>query len=118
MKRFYPVLLLFDDISQANAAEVLGNIICDELRANGVEKFEYQIWHLEELEWLAKEAGEDSLSWIAEKFSAKNQSMDLNSFVADRAHKEFLRPIMYLPEGNTRAIQILKGLVAKYGSAI
>ena len=50
---------------------MLGNIICDELRANGIEYFEYQIWHLEELEWLAKEAGEDSLSWIAEKVSAK-----------------------------------------------
>src|ERR1035437_2499336 len=117
VKHFYPVLLLFDDISQANAAEVLGNIIRDELRANGVDAFEYQIWNLEELEWLTEQSGADSLSWIAEKFSSKYQAMDLNSFVADKAHKEFLRPIMYLPEGNTRAIQILKGLVAKYAVA-
>jgi hypothetical protein len=114
---FYPVLLLFDDISQANAAEVLGNIIRDELRANGIDAFEYQIWNLEELEWLTEQSGADSLTWIAEKFSSKNQSMDLSSFVADKAHKEFLRPIMYLPEGDTRAIQILKGLVAKYAVA-
>ena len=117
VKHFYPVLLLFDDISQANAAEVLGNIIRDELRANGVDAFEYQIWNLEELEWLTEQSGADSLSWIAEKFSSKYQAMDLNSFLADKAHKEFLRPIMYLPEGNTRAIQILKGLVAKYAVA-
>jgi NADPH-dependent 7-cyano-7-deazaguanine reductase QueF-like protein len=117
VKHFYPVLLLFDDISQANAAEVLGNIIRDELRANGIDAFEYQIWNLEELEWLTEQSGADSLSWIAEKFSSKNQAMDLSSFVADKAHKEFLRPIMYLPEGDTRAIQILKGLVAKYAVA-
>jgi hypothetical protein len=117
VKHFFPVLLLFDDISNANAAEVLGNIIRDELRKNGVDAFEYQIWHLEELEWLMEQSGTDSLAWIAEKFSSKYQAMDLNSFVADKAHKEFLRPIMYLPEGNTRAIQILKGLVAKYAVA-
>jgi hypothetical protein len=117
VKHFFPVLLLFDDISNANAAEVLGNIIRDELRKNGVDAFEYQIWHLEELEWLTEQSGTDSLAWIAEKFSSKYQAMDLNSFVADKAHKEFLRPIMYLPEGNTRAIQILKGLVAKYAVA-
>jgi hypothetical protein len=117
VKHFYPVLLLFDDISQANAAEVLGNIIRDELRANGIDAFEYQIWNLEELEWLTEQSGADSLSWIAEKFSTKNQAMDLSSFVADKAHREFLRPIMYLPEGDTRAIQILKGLVAKYAVA-
>jgi hypothetical protein len=87
------------------------------LRANGIDAFEYQIWNLEELEWLTEQSGADSLSWIAEKFSTKNQAMDLSSFVADKAHREFLRPIMYLPEGDTRAIQILKGLVAKYAVA-
>jgi hypothetical protein len=116
VKRFYSVLLLFDDISQANAPEVLGNIIRDELRANGVIDLEYQIWHLEELEWLIAEAGSSSMEWIAEKFSARCQTMDLHTFVADRAGKEFLRPTLYLPEGDTRAIRILKGLVAKYSA--
>lgn len=44
VKRIYPVLLLFDEIQMANSPEVMGNIIQDELVANRVKDFEYQIW--------------------------------------------------------------------------
>ena len=35
--------------------------------------------------------------------------MDLYTFVADKTHMEFLRPMLYLPEGNTRS-KFSKGL--------
>ena len=54
------------------------------------------------------------MDWIAEKFESKNRFMDLHSFIADKTRKDFLRPTLYLPEGDTRAIRTLKGLIAKY----
>lgn len=113
VKRVYPVLLLFDEIQMANSAEVMKNIIRDELKTNGVDEFEYQIWHLEELDWLTELARSASIDWIAEKFAAGNSSMDMSSFLANKTGKESLRLIMYLPGGETRAMQILRELVAK-----
>jgi hypothetical protein len=113
VQRVYPVLVLFDEIQLANSAEVMRNIVEDELKANGVEGFEYQIWHLEELDWLVKFAKSASMDWIAEKFGAGNRSMDLSSFLANKAGQEFLRLVMYLPRGDTRAMRILRSLVSK-----
>jgi hypothetical protein len=112
VRRIYPVLLLYDEVQMANKAEVLGNIVRDELRANGVDGFEYQIWHLEELDWLAEFAQSSSLDWIAEKFVAENKEVDMSSFLADKAGKAFLKLVLYLPEGDTKAIRILKRLIA------
>jgi hypothetical protein len=114
VKLIYPVLLLFDEIQMANSAEVMGNIIQDELKANGVEGFEYQIWHLEELDWLAGFAKSDCIDWIAEKFAAKNKTMDMSSFLADKTGKSFLKLILYMPEGDTKAIRILLNLAARH----
>ena len=111
VKKIYPVLLLFDEIQMANRAEVLGNIIQNELKSNGVEGFKYQIWHLEELDWLTEFAKSASMDWIAEKFEAKNEAVDLSSFLADKTGNDFLRLTLYLPEGDTKAIRILQGLV-------
>jgi hypothetical protein len=113
VRRVYPVLLLFDEIQMANKAEIMGNIIQDELTANGARGFKYQIWHLEELDWLAALAKSAYMDWIAEKFSTKNEALDLSAFLADKAGGGFLKLILYLPEGDTKAIQILQGLVAK-----
>ncbi len=113
VKKLYPVLLLFDEIQMANRAEVLGNIIQDELKANGVEGFKPQIWHLEELDWLTELAKSASMDWISDKFSASNESLDLSSFLADRTNTDFLRLMLYIPEGTTKARQILQELVDK-----
>jgi hypothetical protein len=112
--RFYPVLLLFDDIAHANAPEVLGNIIRDELRANGVERFEFQIWQLEELEWMIQCAGRDFVDWAVEKFSPRMQMMDLSGFLADRSGKQFLKQTMFLPRGEGGAFDKLRNLADKY----
>jgi hypothetical protein len=89
---------------------MLGNIIRDELLAHRVNDFVYQIWHIEELSWLAQFSGDQLVEWVAEKFLPKNRSMGLNSFVADKSGQDFLRPVMYMPQGDTRAFKILKEL--------
>jgi hypothetical protein len=50
LKRFYPVLLLHEEIHFANRPECLKNIVDSELKANGISGFDYQIWYVEELE--------------------------------------------------------------------
>jgi hypothetical protein len=113
VQRFFPVLLLFDDINFANTAETIGNIIKGELDAHGAKDFEYQIWHLEELSWLAECGGDTSMEWVSEKFSSKDKAVGLNSFIADRTGKAFLNPPMYMPQGDTRARRIFLQLGAK-----
>jgi hypothetical protein len=113
VKHIYPVLLLFDEIQMANKAEVMGNIIQDELQANGAGGFRYQIWHLEELDWLAELAKSAFMDWIVEKFASKNEAFDLSSFLATKTASSFLKLILYLPEGDTKAFQILRNLAAE-----
>jgi hypothetical protein len=113
VEHIYPVLLLFDEIQMANKAEVMGNIIQDELKANGAGGFKYQIWHLEELDWLAELAKSASMDWVVEKFSSKNEAFDLNSFLATKTGSSFLKLILYLPEGDTKAFQTLRNLAVK-----
>lgn len=110
VKRLFPIMLLFDAIEHANAAPVIGNIIKDELEAPSVKDFEYQIWHLEELAWLAESATGATIDWTAEKFSHKNRSMGLNSFTADKTGKHFLHQLMYVPQSNEKAFKILTEL--------
>lgn len=118
VSRFFPVLLLFDDIAHANAPEVLGNIIRDELRAQNVDNFEYQIWQLEELEWLTRSAGKDTMTWVAEKFSAKNRIMDLRAYLADKTEQQFLKDTLYLPAGDSSGFDRLRSLSDKYNSIV
>jgi hypothetical protein len=113
VKHIYPVLLLFDEIQMANKAEVMGNIIQDELRANGAGGFKYQIWHLEELDYLAEFAKSAFMEWVVEKFSPKNEAFDLSSFLAEKTGSGFLKLILYLPAGDTKAFEILRNLAAK-----
>ncbi len=113
VKQFYPVLLLFDEIQMANKAEVMGNVVQDHLKANGVTGFKYQIWHLEELDWLVEFAKSNSMDWIAEKFADRNEAVDMSTFLADKTGSDFLRLVLYLPQGDTKAIHILQDLVAK-----
>ena len=113
VRHIYPVLLLFDEIQMANKAEVMGNIIQDELKAYGAGGFKYQIWHLEELEYLAEFAKSALMEWVEEKFSPNNEAFDLSSFLAGKTGSGFLKLVLYLPEGDTRAFQILRNLAAR-----
>jgi hypothetical protein len=92
---------------------VIGNIIKDELEAHGIKDFAYQIWHLEELSWLAEFAGTALVDWTAEKFRPECRSMGLNSFISNKTGNGFLNQIMYMPLGNPRALKILTDVSAK-----
>lgn len=107
VKSFFPVLLLFDAIEHANNPLMIGNIIRDALSACGVQDFRYQIWHLEELSWLAEFAGASLLDWTQEKFSPRNCDFSLNTFIARKAGLTLLTPPMYMPI-DSRAFAILK----------
>lgn len=113
VKRFFPVMLLFDAVEHVNAAQVVGNIIRDELRAHGITGFEYQIWHLEELSWLADFAGQSMVEWTAEKFRSDRAPIGLNSFISDRTGNAFLNQLMYMPQGNPKALKILTELSSR-----
>jgi len=95
---------------------VMGNIIKTELTDNGIGGFDYQIWHLEELDRLAEIAKSDLIHWTDEKFAAANKEIDLNSFLAEKSGKNFLRLILFIPEGETRAIRVLRDLVNKHAN--
>lgn len=110
VKRIFPVMLLFDAIEHANAAPVIGNIIKDELEANEIRDFDYQIWHLEELSWLAEFSGSVLINWTGEKFQPEYRLLGLNSFISKKTGKEFLNQVMYMPKENPRAFKILSDL--------
>ena len=50
VERFYPVVLLYDQILFANKPETLRNVLDSELRSSGIADFRYQVWHMEKLE--------------------------------------------------------------------
>lgn len=112
IKRFYPVVLLHDQISLANKPECLKNIIDADLRTNGVLDFDYQIWHVEELEnLLALIAREDVPGMIEEKFKEEDfRTLDLSVYLAKKTGITRLNPPLFLPRGETRAWRTLRSL--------
>ncbi len=68
VKKFFPVIVLYDQIF-ANTPVTLKNLIDAELRANGINSFEYQIWHIEELEVLLKAIPKDKICGVIEQSS-------------------------------------------------
>jgi hypothetical protein len=113
VKYFYPVVLLHDQISFANKPECLKNIIDADLRTNAIFDFNYQIWHIEELENLVDLiAREKILGTIEEKFKEKEfRTMDLSVYLAKKTGLARLNPPLFLPRGETQAWQTLRCLV-------
>jgi hypothetical protein len=50
------------------------------------------------------------MEWVPEKFTGKYRSMGLKSLVADKTGKQLLKPMMYMPQGDTKAYRILQRL--------
>jgi hypothetical protein len=113
IKHFYPVVLLHDQISLANKPECLRNIIDADLRMNGIVDFDYQIWHVEELEnLLALIAPRDIPGMIAEKFKDEDfRTWDLSTYLAKITGIARLNPPLVFPRGDTRAWRIVKSQV-------
>lgn len=112
VQTFCPVLLLFDEIWFANRPETLRNQIDVELARYGVTSFDYQIWHVEELESLLNAVPENDLSNVVrEKFAdPRYRSLDLSAHLSGRYGLDNLNIHLFLPPGDSKAMAILKRL--------
>jgi hypothetical protein len=114
VKTFYPVILLYDQIQFANKPEALRNVLDAELAAAGIANFQYQVWHVEELENLFELVALGDVSRvITEKFEMKQSvSWDLNTHLYHETGKQYryLNPVLFLPKGDTPALRILRSL--------
>jgi len=112
VEKFYPVILLYDQIQFANKPETLRNILDSELRSSGIEDFGYQVWHLEEVENLFELfAAEEIARVIARKFEDRESvPWGLNTLLyheTGRKHR-YLCPYLFIPKGDTPALRILQ----------
>jgi hypothetical protein len=112
VSRTFPVLLLYDRVHHANAPQTLRNLLVTELKGIGASDFDFQIWHIEELENLLEIADRNNfLKFVGEKFDTpKFSSWDLNSYLFNRTGRSHLRPHLFVPRGDTPAIRILRQL--------
>jgi hypothetical protein len=110
--KLYSVVLLHDEIWFANRPQILKNLIDDELRAHGIQGFEYQIWHVEELEYLLKAVpASDVFNVVARKFSSPEcMSLDLSVFLSSRYKPEPSRIRLFTPNGDSKALRIIRRL--------
>jgi hypothetical protein len=112
VRKFYPVLLLHDEIWFANRPETMKNLIDAELSAHGVNGFEYQIWHIEELELLLKAVPKDQVGNVLhEKFTdPRYRSLDLTAYLSGRFGLPDLKIHLFLPHGDSKALKIIRKL--------
>jgi len=110
--RYYPVLLLHDEIWFANRPETLKNLIDLELAAHGVHNFNYQIWHVEELELFLKVVPKEQLGTaLQEKFDdPRYRSLDLKGYLSGRFGLPDLSLRLFLPHGESQALRIIRSL--------
>jgi hypothetical protein len=112
VKKFFPVIVLYDQILFANTPVTLKNLIDAELRTNGINDFEYQIWHVEELEVLLKTIPKDEICEVIEQkfIDPTFKAMDLSSFLSKKYGMKSLGIEMFVPGGESRAWTILRRL--------
>jgi hypothetical protein len=112
VSKFYPVILLHDEIWFANRPETLKNLIDAELEKNGIIGFDYQIWQVEELEILLKAVPADQIAAVIEdKFTnLKSKTWDLSSYLSDKYGLPNLGINMFVPRGESKPFNILRAL--------
>lgn len=115
----FPVVLLNDEIWFANRPEVLKNLIDSELKKSGISTFDYQIWHVDDLELLMRAVPrEELLKVIREKFlDQKYRMLDLSAYLSGRYGLGDLTISMFVPPENSKAWQLLRRLAAAENSA-
>lgn len=118
IQRFFPVLLIHDGIWFANRPETLKNLIDAELAAHGIHDFEYQIWHVEEFEFLTKSVPRIGLGKVLqEKFTdPRYRSLDLAAYLSGRFGLPDTRIHLFLPHGDSKALRIIRKLADDDGS--
>ncbi len=118
VQRFFPVLLIHDEIWFANRPETLKNLIDAELSVHGIHAFEYQIWHVEEFELLAKSVPKNELGKVLqEKFTdPRYRSLDLAAYLSGRFGLPDARIHLFCPLGDSKALRIIRKLADDGGS--
>lgn len=97
---WYPVVILYDQIQHANNKQVLRNLLDSALREAGISEFNYQIWHVEELEnFLDLVPEEDLIPEIHRKWEDPEMSQwDLNTYLYSVFEQERLRSYIVVPK--------------------
>ncbi|MGB8475510.1 MAG: hypothetical protein WCE61_15620, partial [Candidatus Acidiferrum sp.] len=112
--RFFPVLLIYDRIGYANHPRALRNLLDAELAASGIQGFDYQIWHIEEIEHLLEILPLIELAnFLEDKFlSPVFRYWDLDTYLFERTGRRFsyLRVSRCVPKGETEALKIIRSL--------
>jgi hypothetical protein len=112
--RFFPVLLIYDRIGYANHPKTLRNLVDAELASAGIQGFDYQIWHAEEVEHLFEIFPSNELaSALEDKFvSPVYRYWDLDTYLFEKTGRRFrhLPVSCYVPKGESEALKIIRSL--------
>ena len=112
--QLFPVMLIYDRIGYANHPKTLRNLVDAELAEEGIQGFDYQIWHAEETEHLLEIIPSNELpSVLEEKFvSSVFRYWDLDTFLFEKTHRRFqyLRVSCCVPKGEAQALKIIRSL--------
>lgn len=105
VKRVFSVVLLHDQLHYANSTEVLRGLLDAELDAAGAKGFDYQVWHVEEMENMLEMVSKDELLlFIEQKFNNPEiRTWDLNTVLKKRTGLPWLVPLLVLPREGTPA---------------
>ncbi len=109
---WYPVVILYDQIQHANKKSVLGNILDSALRRAGIADFDYQIWHIEELENLLELVPEgDLVVQVRRKWEDPRMfEWDLNTYLHSIFGHDRLKSYILVPEKDSVSYKILAEL--------
>lgn len=109
---WYPVLILYDHIEQANVRPVVRNLLDSALHHAGVADLPYQIWHIQELENLFQLVPEAELiAQFRRKWEhPKMCEWDLNAYLHTLSGHDKLRTSLCVPEKDSRAYKIIERL--------
>jgi hypothetical protein len=114
VREFYAILLLHDRIEYANKQETLRNLLDAELQLAGIKEFQYQVWHIEEVQNMFElNSSATVCSTMEEKFlDPVFRPWDLNTLLFEKTGRRHahLRLRFFVPRGETQALRIIRSL--------
>lgn len=122
LKQFYKnarhvlgIVLLFDQIGNANAAKGLRYLLEKEASQGSPSRLPIQVWHLEEFENLIDLTPPgDVLPTIKEKFeNSRFAPWDLNTFLFQEHRLAYLRPNIFVPHQAAKLMQVVEEIKDK-----
>jgi hypothetical protein len=112
VERFFPVLLLYDEVPFANVPVTIKNLIDAELKKTGIHDFDYQIWQVDELDLLLNQVPREQIPLAVEdKFGQDDlRKLDLSSSLSKQFGLKELDCPLFVPSGESKAWRILRRL--------